>query len=872
MGSTIKPNQSSLPSSYHLRCIGSVPPSSTNPCRQKSVLRRSSSSPASAQLLHNDSLIITFSLAQSSSSSPSHGSEPRTFHLSLRPTQNLIHPDARISSYSTDPVSGQTVHSQIPLRPENVLAYSGWVIDSNHVKGWWDEELASVDRSPHWASSQSDRRVIGWARILIHETSGMKDDSDLSRLAFEGSFESDGQLWHVKPYQSYKNVKSEDDAHPTHRPDHVQGGMVAWKQASPEQQAPSDNPLSSCAYDQLSFNTDPKHPVLGPQKPFSLQPGKHFTSPAFELSPISNLIDSFLGFPSLRQHPRFSTHSENDDFSLDPPSSSHLFKRQSLNNDIFGPGNTSSNFVNNIGQVDGCPVGARVVFIGVAADCTYTSKYSTEDAARTAILNNVNSASALFQRTFNVSLGVVELNVQPPRCPSTPSTDLPWNVGCRESGPSGLNLNDRLSVFSSWRGNKGGGDGAGLWHLMTNCSSGSEIGVAWLGQLCQTSSRQSSRGEVTSGTGVTAASTGEWQVFAHEIGHNFGAIHDCTSGCELTDSCCPLSSATCSTGSSFIMAPVAARSTSSFSPCSIGNICSSLKNTLNTTCLVAPGQRSVISLKQCGNGIVEPGEDCDPGMGNSTCCDPATCKFVAGADCDPSNGGCCTRQCKFASAGSVCRPSMNAECDRDQKCSGSSSTCPPDEFEPNGKKCGREGAGLSCAAGMCTSRDEQCRSLGTSLRLQKACPASASMDCQVSCVDTTGRADCIILSSNFVDGTSCGYGGRCQAGVCQSGSLKDTAQSWFESNLAIGIMIVVAAGLLGLAILFSILRFFKDTIMGCVRRGRRSRSGINQVGVVSNTGNGFSGNGFVQQPAPVMSSRGANPNGQWVDARAWNGR
>lgn len=71
--------------------------------------------------------------------------------------------------------------------------------------------------------------------------------------------------------------------------------------------------------------------------------------------------------------------------------------------------------------------------------------------------------------------GIVELNVQSGTCPTTASavdTANPWNVGCQEGGGPGLSLNDRLSTFSQWRGDKGGSDGAGLWHLMTNCAFG----------------------------------------------------------------------------------------------------------------------------------------------------------------------------------------------------------------------------------------------------------------------------------------------------------------------------------------------------------------------------------------------------------------
>lgn len=125
-----------------------------------------------------------------------------------------------------------------------------------------------------------------------------------------------------------------------------------------------------------------------------------------------------------------------------------------------------------------------------------------------------------------LATGIVELNVQTGTCPTTASavdSAAPWNVGCEEGGGPGLSLNDRLSVFSQWRGDKGGADGAGLWHLLTNCSTGSEVGVAWLGQLCRVSS-VSSGGQTTSGTGVTAVTRSVWQVIAHEIGHNFGCV------------------------------------------------------------------------------------------------------------------------------------------------------------------------------------------------------------------------------------------------------------------------------------------------------------------------------------------------------------
>ncbi|KAJ7874022.1 hypothetical protein B0H14DRAFT_3556320 [Mycena olivaceomarginata] len=66
-------------------------------------------------------------------------------------------------------------------------------------------------------------------------------------------------------------------------------------------------------------------------------------------------------------------------------------------------------------------------------------KYGSHSNATSQILINWNTASLLYKSTFNVSLGIVELQIQ-----------------------------DEVS------------DGVGLWHLMSGCPTGSEVGTVWL--------------------------------------------------------------------------------------------------------------------------------------------------------------------------------------------------------------------------------------------------------------------------------------------------------------------------------------------------------------------------------------------------------
>ncbi|KAM4059960.1 metallo-peptidase family M12 domain-containing protein [Hirsutella rhossiliensis] len=610
---------------------------------------------------------------------------------------------------------------------------------------------AFIERPGHQGWSKA-----GWARITIHK--------DGENPAFDGAFRVDGDHHNIQSTRRYMRLRGEQDPI-VEAPGNGKDSMIVWR----------DSDIRDSA-DALDDRTELKR----------------------DISPESLCGADSLGFNS---QINLSTQSPNSLQAMDLRS---LFGRQASNTPAL-------NLANSIGSLDGCPSTRKVALVGIATDCTYWKNFNSSAEIRKSVIDMVNKASELYESTFKISLGIQNLTVSDKTCPGSPEPATPWNLDCSDS----FNITDRLNSFSEWRGQSK--DTNAYWTLLTRCSTGSAVGLAWTGQLCRegAESNQAANEKVASANVVVGTDT-EWQIFAHESGHTFGAFHDCTNDtCGTEETCCPLAKDKCDAAGKFIMSPKTGKGITQFSPCSIGNICSGLKvNKVRGNCLTDNKNIKTITGSQCGNGIVESGEDCDCGgeqgcQGNK-CCDPKTCKFTSGSVCDPSNEDCCSQECKFASSGTVCRPSTGV-CDPEEVCTGDRASCPEDQHKGDGDSCGD---GLNCASGQCTSRDMQCRAMSSSLRginTTKACPGSG---CMLTCTsDDMDFGQCFTLNQNFIDGTACGGGGKCANGACKGASTIKEIGNWIEEHKNIFIPVVsVIGGLILIAILASVLASIRRRI------------------------------------------------------------
>lgn len=613
---------------------------------------------------------------------------------------------------------------------------------------------------------------VGWARVYVQK--------DGRQPLFEGVFSVRNNHHHIELQSTYRQKRRSEDADIPHSDIDY---MVVYRDSDMIRYDPGHTELKRsvdatalCHADELGFNSYPNHPI--------------FNNAVQPRSWGSMSLDGLFG----------------------------LSKRQSDTGGVSGNSGGVS-LLSTINDTAGCPDMKKVALVGVAADCGFVGSFSANGSARSWIINVVNSASNVYESAFNISLALQNLTLSESTCPVTAPASALWNIPCAQA-----NLTQRLNDFSQWRGARN--DSNAYWTLVSDCNTGAEVGLSWVGQLCNNGVTQEGS-DYVSGTNVVVRTQASWQVFAHESGHTFGAVHDCDAqtcalGYEQTSRCCPYSRTTCSADGRFIMNPSASADVTSFSPCTIGNVCSALgRNSVQSSCLADNRNITTITGSECGNGIVEAGEECDCGgvqnCGNDPCCDATTCKFKNGAVCDDANESCCSN-CQFASSSTVCRPSSGI-CDIAETCTGNSGICPPNKFVADGTSCGNSSGSLTCASGQCTSRDVQCRSVMGTLLNNNDTYACDGSTCQISCASPSlGPNTCAAVNQNFLDGTPCQGNGRCSNGQCVGATVAGEIESWIGSHKTLVIGVCVAIGSLILISIFS-------CIVNRCRRGRAYRNG-----------------------------------------------
>lgn len=340
------------------------------------------------------------------------------------------------------------------LREGDYRLYRGEVLHPSWINRAKSEHVAGI-RNGGGEGGGEMGGVVGTATAMVHHT-GINGADPL----WGGSFTIHGTTYHVKPTKDYERYRMDRDAVVEE-----QGRMVVYRDidmyegdepdrtrvaSSPlhANEADGEGAIHSCGHDAHAHNANTSHPIWQ-----NRHKGLFTPIDGWESYLGSTLSSGFFGFGAAKR-------------SVYTPVPGSVYLKRSDTPTGGGTSGPGTNYLNSINSTQGCPSSQQVVYMGFALDCNYVQGRDSAQEAREHILEVMNQVSDLYRRTFNVSLGIIELEVEDATCPSSTPSDKTWNVGCGAN----LSLDERLSRFSQWRGNRGS-DGAGLWHLMSACAT-----------------------------------------------------------------------------------------------------------------------------------------------------------------------------------------------------------------------------------------------------------------------------------------------------------------------------------------------------------------------------------------------------------------
>ncbi|XP_041283549.1 disintegrin and metalloproteinase domain-containing protein 33 [Onychostruthus taczanowskii] len=280
-----------------------------------------------------------------------------------------------------------------------------------------------------------------------------------------------------------------------------------------------------------------------------------------------------------------------------------------------------------------------------------------------------------FYRLLNIKVALIGLEVWTERDQCSVSSD----------------ANATLWAFLQWKKSLRARKKHDNAQLLTGKTfGGTTIGMAPLEGMCSADN--------SGGVSVDHAEQpiGAAATMAHEIGHNFGMVHD-------AQGCCV--EATPEQGGCVMAAATGHPFPRVFSSCSRRQLENYFQKGGGMCLFNLPDTKDLVVARKCGNGFREEGEDCDCGEVEectNPCCNAHNCTLKEGAQC--AHGDCC-HSCKLKVAGTLCREAAGS-CDLPEYCTGASPYCPANVYLLDGSSCARGQA--YCSTGMCMTHQQQC--------------------------------------------------------------------------------------------------------------------------------------------------------------------
>ena len=220
------------------------------------------------------------------------------------------------------------------------------------------------------------------------------------------------------------------------------------------------------------------------------------------------------------------------------------------------------------------------------------------------------------------------------------------------------------------------------------------LGVAWVGGMCSLDASAA----IEQVRHFSRADTA--RIVAHELGHLFGMHHDDSPSLMFrTADAEPAGKAI---------------QFSKRSKKEIHTFISEVYGTSHNGACLENDPATTRGGPICGDGFVDVGEECDPGLAGSHCCgapdsETYACQLLPGCECVDGGMNACCKNGTILSQGTVCRSPLHGTCDFAEVCDGVRAECPVDSFESPGTACADVHVGPGVVPGLCFSGD--CKSV-----------------------------------------------------------------------------------------------------------------------------------------------------------------
>ena len=319
------------------------------------------------------------------------------------------------------------------------------------------------------------------------------------------------------------------------------------------------------------------------------------------------------------------------------PASRRLLQAQM--NDFFPTDSTEASISNF-----GCLSSNQRLSIAVLSDAGFSAMFGGRANDITAAVASIFSViNILYLKQLSLFLTVTSLQIfLEPNPIGGPN---PWNLApptlhgtyCSNPAVDGsvTNINSQLEALNTWRVNYQPTNG-GQHHLMTNCwPPPGVVGLSFYYDICLNEYAES----------VSSYNAPYWITVGHEIAHTLGALHTFGLGGIMDYG-----------GGAHYPLP---NGPYQFHPTNQQQICYIVNDQMSSDGIMPYCMTPYQSV--CGNGIVEPDEQCDD---SSACC-TSQCTLAAGAQCS-SNSTCCLSTCQYAPSTTLCAGNngvcTNGEC------------------------------------------------------------------------------------------------------------------------------------------------------------------------------------------------------------------